>query len=165
LGVYFRSSTADRWLWLCILLVAGISKAGRNSAVGNRESVGFLPCCGVCDCFHLLFGARGLWLPYFVAKPTLFSFTFVVRQIMPQSSNSFQRRGHFCFDANPYSTRRRGLRRNRNVWRSVLSNVSHFGVESTLPNTTLEPTAVMILRQTLQTGACKFSGRGSALRR
>jgi hypothetical protein len=67
-------------------------------------------------------------------------FNFVVRQIMHQSSNSLPKRRHFCFDANPYPTGRRGLRRNRNVWRTASSDLSHWQLESTPPNTALEPT-------------------------
>src|ERR1039457_5103605 len=74
-------------------------------------------------------------------KPTC-EFNFVVRQIMYQSSNSLQRRRHFCFDANPYPTGRRGLRRNRNVWRAASSDLSHWQLESKTPNKSPEPTAV-----------------------
>ena len=59
------------------------------------------------------------------------SFKFEVRQNMLQISNSLQRRRHFCFDANPYPTGRRGLRRNRNVWTAASSELSHFKLEST----------------------------------
>src|ERR1035437_8502707 len=52
------------------------------------------------------------------------SFKFEVRQNMLQISNSLQRERHFCFDANPYPTGRRGLRRNRNVWRATSSEIS-----------------------------------------
>src|ERR1035437_7544357 len=67
---------------------------------------------------------------------------FEVRQIMLQISNSLQRRRHFCFDANPYAIGRRGLRRNRNVWVAASSELSHFKLESTMPNKPPEPTAV-----------------------
>ena len=60
-----------------------------------------------------------------------FSFTFEVRQNMHQSSNSLESRSHFCFDANPYPTGRRGLRRNRNGWRAAASDLSHFKLEFT----------------------------------
>jgi hypothetical protein len=62
-----------------------------------------------------------------------FSFTFVVRQTMLLISNSLRRIRHFCFDANPYAIGRRGLRRNRNVWRAASSDLSHFELESTPP--------------------------------
>ena len=71
---------------------------------------------------------------------------FEVRQIMLQISNRLQRIRHFCFDANPYAIARRGLRRNRNVWKAASSELSHFELESTLPNKSPEPTAV---------GACR----------
>ena len=61
----------------------------------------------------------------------MFSFKFVARQIMDQSSNILQRRRHFCFDANHYPPRRRGLHRNRNVWRAAASDLSHYKLEST----------------------------------
>ena len=67
---------------------------------------------------------------------------FEVRQIMYQIVNGLQRRRHFCFDANPYGIARRGLRRNRNVRVAVSSELSHFELESTLPNKSPEPTAV-----------------------
>src|ERR1035437_1156962 len=70
------------------------------------------------------------------------SFKFEVRQIMMLVSNDLQRKRHFCFDANPYAIGRRGLRRNRNVWRANSSELSHFELESTMPNKSLEPTAV-----------------------
>ena len=70
------------------------------------------------------------------------SFKFEVRQNMLQISNSLQRRRHFRFDANPYPTGRRGLRRNGNVWRAGSSELSHFELESTPPNKSPEPTAV-----------------------
>src|ERR1035441_7210455 len=70
------------------------------------------------------------------------SFKFEVRQNMLQISNSLQRERHFCFDANPYPTGRRGLCRNRNVWRATSSELSHFELESTWPNKSPEPTAV-----------------------
>ena len=60
-----------------------------------------------------------------------FSFNFEVRQIMLRISNSLQKERHFCFDANPYPTGRRGLRRNGNVWRVASSELSHFKLEST----------------------------------
>jgi hypothetical protein len=69
-------------------------------------------------------------------------FNFEVRQIMHQSSNNSPKRRHFCFDANPYPTGRRGLRRNRNVWRAASSDLSHWQLESTLPNKSLQPTPV-----------------------
>src|SRR5471030_105254 len=71
-----------------------------------------------------------------------FSFTFVARQNMLQISNSLQRKRHFYFDANPYPTGRRGLRRNRNVWRGDSSELSHYKLEFTTPNKSPEPTAV-----------------------
>src|ERR1017187_2595170 len=64
----------------------------------------------------------------------LCSFKFEVRQNMLQISNSLQRERHFCLDANPYPTGRRGLRRNRNVWRATSSDLSHWQLESTPPN-------------------------------
>src|ERR1035437_1920275 len=66
-------------------------------------------------------------------KPTVrtCSFKFEVRQNMLQISNSLHRERHFCFDANPYPTGRRGLRRNRNVWRATSSELSHLELEST----------------------------------
>ena len=67
---------------------------------------------------------------------------FEVRQNMLLIINSLQRIRHFCFDANPYAIARRGLRRNRNVWAAASSDLSHFEVESTMPNTALEPTAI-----------------------
>src|ERR1035437_403823 len=76
----------------------------------------------------------------------LCSFKFEVRQIMMLVSNDLQRKRHFCFDANPYAIGRRGLRRNRNVWRATSSELSHFELESTQPNKSPEPTAV---------GACR----------
>src|ERR1035437_9616825 len=74
------------------------------------------------------------------------SFKFEVRQIMMLVSNDLQRKRHFCFDANPYAIGRRGLQRNRNVWRAPPSELSHFDLESTQPNKSPEPTAV---------GACR----------
>jgi hypothetical protein len=59
---------------------------------------------------------------------------FEVRQIMYQIVNGLQRRRHFCFDANPYGIARRGLRRNRNVWAAVSSDLSHLPLESKQPN-------------------------------
>ena len=67
---------------------------------------------------------------------------FVVRQIMLQISNSLQRERHFCFDANPYPTGRRGLRRNRNVWRAASSDLSHFELESTVHISIAEATGI-----------------------
>jgi hypothetical protein len=58
-----------------------------------------------------------------------------VRQIMLQISSSLHEIRHFCFDANPYPTGRRGLRRNRNVWRAASSDLSHYKLEFTSPNT------------------------------
>jgi len=60
-------------------------------------------------------------------------FNFEVRQIKLQISSGLQRKRHFCFDANPCAIRRWGLRRNRNVWRAVFSDLSHFELESTPP--------------------------------
>src|ERR1017187_4620785 len=74
------------------------------------------------------------------------SFKFEVRQIMMLVSNDLQRKRHFCFDANPYAIGRRGLRRNRNVWKAASSELSHFELECTKSNKSLEPTAV---------GACR----------
>jgi hypothetical protein len=71
-----------------------------------------------------------------------FEFNFVVRQNMHLISNSLHEIRHFCFDANPYPTGRRGLRRNRNVWRAASSELSHYKLESTRPNKSPEPTAV-----------------------
>src|ERR1035437_6280286 len=68
------------------------------------------------------------------------SFKFEVRQNMLQISNSLQRERHFCFDANPYPTGRRGLRRNRNVWRATSSELSHFELESTFRRSSHHPT-------------------------
>ena len=91
---------------------------------------------------------------------------FEVRQIMYQIVNGLQRRRHFCFDANPYGIARRGLRRNRNVWAAVSSELSHFELESTWPNTAPEPTASPPLAEAFaRFGACRFSRRGSALDR
>ena len=59
------------------------------------------------------------------------SFKFEVRQIMMLVSNDLQRKRHFCFDANPYAIGRRGLRRNRNVWKAASSELSHFELECT----------------------------------
>ena len=70
------------------------------------------------------------------------SFKFEVRQIMMLVSNDLQRKRHFCFDANPYAIGRRGLRRNRNVWKAASSELSHFELECTWPNKSPEPTAV-----------------------
>ena len=67
---------------------------------------------------------------------------FEVRQTMLLISNSLRRKRHFCFGANPYAIGRRGLRRNRNVWRVASSELSHFKLESTPPNKSPEPTAV-----------------------
>ena len=69
---------------------------------------------------------------------------FEVRQNMLLISNSLQGIRHFCFDANPYAIRRRGLRRNRNVWAARSSDLSHLQLESTMPNTALEPTATAL---------------------
>ena len=66
---------------------------------------------------------------------------FEVRQNKMPISNDLQRERHFCFDANPYAIGRWGLRRNRNVWAAASSDLSHFELESTMPNTALEPTA------------------------
>src|SRR5271154_5502046 len=77
-----------------------------------------------------------------VLATLLFSFTFVVRQIMFQISNSLQGRRHFCSDANPYAIGRRGLRRNRNVWTAAYSDLSHYELESTSPNNSPEPTPI-----------------------
>ena len=71
-----------------------------------------------------------------------FSFTFVVRQIMLKNIHDLQSRRHFYSDANPYPPGRRGLRRNRNVWRSDSFELSHLELESTTPNNALEPTPV-----------------------
>ena len=68
-------------------------------------------------------------------------FNFEVRQIKLQISSSLQRKRHFCFDANPYAKGRWGLCRNRNVWRAVSSDLSHFELESTYPNQTMQLTA------------------------
>ena len=65
---------------------------------------------------------------------------FEVRQNMLQISNSLQGRRHFCFDVTPYAIGRWGLRRKRNVCVAASSDLSHFEVESTQPNTALEPT-------------------------
>jgi hypothetical protein len=46
-------------------------------------------------------------------------------------SNSLHEIRHFCFDANPYPIGRRGLRRNRNVWRAASSELSHYKLEFT----------------------------------
>jgi hypothetical protein len=66
------------------------------------------------------------------AAMKMFSFTFEVRQNMMLTSNDLQKKRHFCFDANPYAIGRRGLRRNRNVWRAASSELSHFELESTV---------------------------------
>jgi hypothetical protein len=65
---------------------------------------------------------------------------FEVRQNMLLNSNSLQRVRHFCSDATPYAIGRRGLRRNRNVWSGAPSELSHFELESTLPNKLLQAT-------------------------
>jgi hypothetical protein len=69
-------------------------------------------------------------------------FNFEVRQNMMLASNDLQRKRHFCFDANPYAIGRRGLRRNRNVWKAASSELSHFELECTWLNKSPEPTAV-----------------------
>jgi len=73
-------------------------------------------------------------------------FKFEVRQNMMFVCNHLQRKGHFCFDANPYAIARRGLRRNGNVWRAASSDLSHFKLEFTQPNKSPEPTAVGAVR-------------------
>jgi len=61
----------------------------------------------------------------------LFEFNFVVRQNMHLISNSLHEIRHFCFDANPYPTGRRGLRRNRNVCASsIFRVVAHTNLNS-----------------------------------
>jgi hypothetical protein len=83
-------------------------------------------------------------LPGFIMDFTslMCSFKFEVRQNMMLTSNNLQRKRHFCFDANPYAIGRRGLRRNRNVWKAASSELSHFELESTMLNKSSEPTAV-----------------------
>src|ERR1035437_2175238 len=142
--------------------------ARRLANVAGREDGGKLPCKGSAPVFHshrkcwdiasrsktallagsgasaaLAIGER-FDLPGFIMDFTslMCSFKFEVRQNMLQISNSLQRKRHFCFDANPYPTGRRGLRRNRNVWRATSSELSHFKLESTMPNKSPEPTAV-----------------------
>jgi hypothetical protein len=96
-----------------------------------QQSVG-----AVFVCWELYRFAVGLCLRHLSIGDTMqFSFTFVVRQIMHHICNSLQRRRHFCFDANPYAIGRRGLRRNRNVWATAYSDLSHYELESTQPNT------------------------------
>src|ERR1035437_3051679 len=73
--------------------------------------------------------------------PMMFSFTFEVRQNKMRSQSNLQRERHFCFDANPYAIGRWGLRRNRNVCAPASSDLSHFELESTMPNKSPEPTA------------------------
>ena len=91
----------------------------------------------------------------------LFSFKFEVRQIMLKNIHDLQSRRHFYSDANPYPPGRRGLRRNRNVWRSDSFELSHLELESTQPNKALEPTASSTLLMTLlQFGTCSQAGRG-----
>src|ERR1700690_3912610 len=75
-----------------------------------------------------------------MAMTTLGGIKFEVRQNMLLIINSLQRIRHFCFDANPYSIGRRGLRRNRNVWAAVSSDLSHFQLEFTTPNKSLQAT-------------------------
>ena len=62
---------------------------------------------------------------------------FEVRQNMLLISNSLRAIRHFCFDANPCAIGRRGLRRNRNVWAAVSSDLSHFQLEFTWSNKSL----------------------------
>ena len=83
-------------------------------------------------------------LPDFIMDFTslMCDFNFEVRQNMMLASNDLQKKRHFCSDANPYAIVRRGLRRNRNVWRAGSSELSHFELESTMPNKSPEPTAV-----------------------
>jgi hypothetical protein len=76
--------------------------------------------------------ANGGWLRRIVSR---FEFNFVVRQNMHLISNSLHEIRHFCFDANPYPTGRRGLRRNRNVWRAASSELSHYKLEFTRQQT------------------------------
>ena len=85
---------------------------------------------------------------------------FEVRQIMYQIVNGLQRRRHFCFDANPYGIARRGLRRNRNVWAAVSSELSHFELESTL-TTSAGPTTIRLEPSGRQCPCdyCRPSGR------
>jgi hypothetical protein len=64
---------------------------------------------------------------------------FEVRQNMLLISNSLRAIRHFCFDANPYAIGRRGLRRNRNVWAAVSSDLSHLQLESKRSNKSPEP--------------------------
>jgi hypothetical protein len=142
--------------------------ARRLGIVVGREDGGKLPCKGSAPVFHshrkcwdiasrsktallagsgasaaLAIGER-FDLPGFIMDFTslMCSFKFEVRQIMMLVSNDLQRKRHFCFDANHYPTGRRGLRRNRNVWKAASSELSHFKLESTMPNKSLEPTAV-----------------------
>jgi hypothetical protein len=93
-------------------------------------------------------------------------FNFEVRQIKLQISSSLQRKRHFCFDANPYAIRRWGLRRNRNVRAAASSDLSHFELESTTPNTALEPTPItpISFRCGFRVGG-SHRRRGSALER
>jgi len=62
----------------------------------------------------------------------IFEFNFVVRQNMHLIINSLHEIRHFCFDANPCTIGRRGLRRNRNVWRAATSDLSHYKLEFTI---------------------------------
>ena len=94
---------------------------------------------------------------------TMFSFTIVVRQIMLQISSSLHEIRHFCFDANPYPTGRRGLRRNKNVWAAASFDLSHFELESTPPNKSLQATrdgrSSSAIAEGVISPACLSSGR------
>jgi len=79
-----------------------------------------------------------------------FEFNFVVRQNMHLISNSLYEIRHFCFDANHYPTGRRGLRRNRNVWRAASSDLSHWQLESKHHCSTKWATFLLSLRDSLE---------------
>src|ERR1035437_10954529 len=90
----------------------------------------------------------------------LCSFKFEVRQNMMLTSNNLQRKRHFCFDANPYPTGRRGLRRNRNVWRAASSDLSHWQLESTAPKNASVLTGHLIIPRGGNSSANLLSSSG-----
>ena len=83
--------------------------------------------------------------------------TFEVRQNIPLISNSLHERRHFCFDANPCAKGIWGLRRNRNVWWAASSKLSHFELESTSANKSLQAT-----RDGVSSSASRFTLVGPA---
>ena len=102
----------------------------------------WLPIVGIALSSVLAISAFVLWVAcHFRFDMLMGGIKFEVRQNMLLIINSLQRIRHFCFDANPYAIGRRGLRRNRNVWAAASSDLSHLQLESTTPNTALEPTA------------------------